>query len=125
MSKRVDWIVIFPRHTPFIGTTALYSAPIDVRDYVEAFLTGWQGTGLGSTPATVEFSAEKSTDLDVWFPGTPFSPASADAEVISGVGIYHPWLRFKAEVSGADPGVTCWLVGGFVRREGPVAGEVA
>jgi hypothetical protein len=103
----------------------VYSAPIDVRLYSEAFLNGWQGTGLGASPSTVEFTAQRTMDFEKWFDDTPFSPGGADAEVVSEIGIYSPWLRVKAEVSGLDPGICCWLVGEFVRREGPVAGEAA
>jgi len=123
LPRRVDVIVIFPRHTTLVGTTALYSAPMNLRAYSEGFLTGWQGTGLGTTPATVTFTPQKSADLETWFDEDPFSPASANAEVTSEIGITLPWARVKAVVSGADPGVSIWLLGEFVRREGPGAGE--
>jgi hypothetical protein len=117
--------VLFNRFTPLIGAGPFYSAPINARLYAEAVLTGWHGAGFGATPATVEFTVQSSADLETWVDGGTFSPASAEAEVAHSSGILHPWFRARADIQGSDPGVTIWLVGQFVHREGPVAGEAA
>jgi hypothetical protein len=62
----VDRIVLFSRHTAFIGTGALYAAPLDVRAYGDVTIVGFQGTGLGGTPATVEYTLQRSADLSEW-----------------------------------------------------------
>ena len=36
--NRVRRIVVFPRYTPFVGTTPVYSAPADVRDFCQSQL---------------------------------------------------------------------------------------
>ena len=113
--------LVFPRYTAMIGADALYSEPVDVREFCKVLLTGWQGTGLGTTgdEATVEFTVQQSVDLSTWFDGTPFGPASADAEAGQEVDLRSAWMRVKAEVSGSDPGVSLWLRAIFVRRDGP------
>ena len=117
-TRRVVRIVIFPRYTALIGGPATYSGPLDMRPFSEGVLTGWQGTGLGTTPATVEFTVQQSADLEFWHDGTPFSPASANSEVTATPVVGLPWMRVKADVAGADPGVSVYLVGDFVLREG-------
>jgi len=124
LRKRVDRIVIFPRYTAFVGTGQVYSAPIDVRAYGEAILTAWQGTGLGTVPATLEYTVEYSADLEIWVDDGSFSPA-AGTEAAFLPDLRYPWLRVKAVVTGTDPGVTAWLVGDFVYREGLGAEEAA
>jgi hypothetical protein len=118
MGNSVPWLV-FPRYTVMIGTTALYSEPVDVREFARVLLTGWQGTGLGTVgnEATVEFTVQQSVDLSTWFDGIPFGPASADAEVSQESDLRSAWMRVKAEVTGSDPGVSLWLRGVLVRRE--------
>ena len=95
----------------------MYSAPMDVRAYALVILTGWQGTGLGSTPASVEFVIQQSPDLDNWSEETTFSPTAGEEESCT-VRLLYPWVRVGMSVAGSDPGVSCWLVGEFVRREG-------
>ena len=120
MPNRVRRIVVFPRYTPFVGTTPVYSAPADVRDFSGGIFVGWQGTGLGLSPASVEFTLEVSQDLENWFASTVISPA-ANTEEAGDVEFPYAWMRWKAVPSGTDPGVTGWLVGDIVLREG--AGE--
>ena len=84
----IDEIVLFQRFTPAFGDGPIYSAPVDSRRWIEGVYVGWQGTGLGDTPATVEFTLQHSPDLIDW-----------------------------SDVSGADPGLTLWLVGTMVRRK--------
>jgi hypothetical protein len=115
--KRVHRKVILPRFTPLVGTTDFTTSPVDVRNYAQAILTAWMGTGLGGTPADVEFTVQQSPDLEVWLDGTPFAPAGADAEVTRTEGLSYSWMRVKATVSGADPGISTWLTGEFVLRE--------
>jgi len=119
----VDRFVFFARNTVFVGGTALYTTPVDVRRYSSGVFVGWQGTGLGLTPASLEFTLEASHDLENWVDGSVLSP-SADAEETASAEIEFPWIRWRAEVTGADPAVTGWLVGDLVRREpaGPGGG---
>lgn len=120
--RRVDRVVFFPRYTAFVGTTALYTAPLDARAYAEVDLLGWQGTGLGGTPASVSFTLQHSADLENWVDETAFSP-TAGSEAMNNYHLAYAWVRAKAAVTGADPGVVCWLTGELVYREGPAAGE--
>lgn len=126
MPKRVDRIVFFQRHTPLVGTTPMYTPPMDVGAYVGGVLTAWQGTGLGGgSAATVAFTAQQSPDLEVWLDSTSLAPPTADSEVSGSIAFQYRWMRLKAQVSGSDPGVACWLAGELVRREGPMNGEAA
>ena len=122
--KRVRRAVVFPRFTGFVGTTALYSAPVDVGRYSDGIFVAWRGTGIGSTPASVVFTVQQSTDLDVWVDGSTISP-SADSESVLSLGLTYPWMRVKAVVSGSDPGVCGWVVVELVMREGSREGEAA
>jgi hypothetical protein len=116
-------IVIFPRYSSLVGTTPVYSMPIDVREFSEANFVTWMGTGLGSTPAEVAFVVQESADLSTWTDVGGISP-SAGAETVTSVGFDLPWLRVKATVSGGDPGVSFWMTADIVRRD-DVNGEAA
>ncbi len=105
-----------------IGTTAVYSDPMDVRAYAQAILTAWQGTGLGSTPATVELTVQQSLDLENWVDIGSVSPAAGTEGTLNATFTFS-WMRVKAVVTGSDPGVMGWLIGEFVRRDS--AGEGA
>ncbi|NUN52309.1 MAG: hypothetical protein HUU06_05920 [Planctomycetaceae bacterium] len=115
--KRVHRKVILPRYTPLVGTTPFTSSPLDVRAFAQVLLTGWKGAGIGATPADLEFVVQQSPDLEVWLDGTPFSPASANAEVTRTESLSYAWMRLKATVSGADPAITAWMTGEFVLRD--------
>jgi hypothetical protein len=115
--KRVHRKVILPRYTPLVGTTPFTTTPLDVRAYGQVLFTAWKGAGMGASPADVEFTVQQSPDLDVWLDGTPFAPASADAEVTRTESLYHAWMRVKATVSGADPGISTWMTGEFLLRD--------
>ena len=121
MSQRVERVVLFPRYTAFIGTTALYSGPVDVRDYAGMVLTAWMGTGLGTTPAEVEFTLQQSPDLENWSDAGSLTPDAGEEETDT-FSFQYPWMRVKAVVSGTNPGVTCWLEGELVRREDATGG---
>ena len=120
--RRVVRRVLFPRYTAFIGMTAMYTVPIDVREFAEVDVRGWQGTGIGSTPASVTFTIQRSADLENWVDEAAFSPP-ADDEEMHNYHLAYPWLRAKAAVAGSDPGISCWLLGDFVARDAPGAGE--
>ncbi|NUN51233.1 MAG: hypothetical protein HUU06_00390 [Planctomycetaceae bacterium] len=107
-----------------IGTTATYSDPMDVRAYATATLVAWQGTGLGGTPASVEYTVQQSLDLENWVDIGTVSPAAGSEETL-GVGFTFAWMRVKAVVSGSDPGVTTWLKGEFVTRDESGGGQAA
>jgi len=113
-------MVLLPRYTALYGTTPFYSAPLNVKGFSKALISAWRGTGLGSTPATVEFQFEQSADLGLWHAvGGTFTPASANAETTVTKDFVFEWVRLKATVSGSDGsrGVTVWAVGAFVPRE--------
>jgi hypothetical protein len=116
-------IVVFPRYTTLVGTTSVFTMPIDVREFGQANFVAWMGTGIGATPAEVEFKVQESADLSIWNDIETITP-SAGAETVADVTFDLPWLRVKATVSGADPGVSFWMTGELVRREG-AAGEAA
>ena len=117
MRRRVDRIVIFPRYTAFVGTEPLYSAPLDMRNYAHGVFVGAQGTGIGLTPAEVEYTMQLSPDLENWVDIDTISP-SAGGEASGDMDFRHPWMRWRADLAGADPGVTSWLVGDVVWRDG-------
>lgn len=117
MPDNVDRIVIFPRYTGLIGTGDLIAALVDVRAYSEVIFVGWQSTGLGVTPATVQFVLQVSADLDTWFNSITFpSVPAAATEFVQTQGLVYQWMRVKAVVTGADPGLSVWLVADLVRR---------
>jgi hypothetical protein len=115
--RRVQRIVIFGRYTPLVGTPALYSGPFDVRAFSGGVFVGWQGTGLGLTPASVEYTMELSQDLEHWIETDVLTPSAGAEETVESA-LDYPWMRWKAEITGADPCVTGWLVGDLVYREG-------
>jgi hypothetical protein len=120
VSKRVMRLVVFPRFTTLVGTTPVYSPPIDVREYGDAIFTCWMGTGLGSTPAEVELEVQQSTDLVDWSVASMIT-LTAGAETVTEVSFDLPWTRVMATVSGSDPGVSFWMTVELVRREGEPA----
>jgi hypothetical protein len=105
-----------------IGTAPTYTAPMDVRVYAQAILTAWQGVGLGSTPATIEYTVQESLNLEDWVDIGTLSPDAGLEETLA-VNFGFAWMRIKTVVTGSDPGVMTWLVGDFVRRD--AAGEAA
>jgi hypothetical protein len=115
MPNRVVRIVLIPRYTALIGTTAMYTAPLLVREWSEAALVGWESTGIGNGDATL--TVQLSDDLENWTDEEEMS-LTAESEVTAVLEISRAWLRVKAVVTGSDPGVTCWLEGEFVEREG-------
>ena len=121
MRARVQRIVIFSRYTPFVGPGPTYSGPLDVRLFSGGTFVGWQGTGLGLTAAEVEYTMEMSQDLEHWIDAASVAP-SAGAEEAQAVDFEYPWMRWRADVTGIDPGVTGWLVGEIVFRDDAGAG---
>jgi hypothetical protein len=122
MRDNVDSIVIFPRWTVFVGTTATYSGPVDVRAYGEAIFIAGRKTGMGSTSASVAFTVQVSPDLETWLDQASLSPA-AEGEDAGETGLPYAWVRVKAVVTGADPVVAGFVVADLVRRD--VRGEAA
>jgi len=124
MIDYVKRVVIFPRFTGLVCTTSVFTPPMDVRAFRSVKLVGWQGTGLGVTPATVEFTVQGSMDVENWTDIGTLSFAGPDEEATVGVNFEYPWSRVKAEISGTNKGITFWLLGAFVFRDGPgVRGE--
>jgi hypothetical protein len=122
--KRTMRFVVFPRYSTLVGTTPVYSPPLDVREFGEAIFTSWMGTGIGSTPAEVEFEVQTSTDLVDWVDAATITMTAGDEEVTE-VEFDLPWIRVRATVSGGDPGVSFWMTVELVRREGAQEGEAA
>lgn len=125
MSENVDRIVIFPRYTTFVGSTAVVSQVIDVRRWMTANFSGWEGTGLGLIPSTLQFTLQVSADLENWFDAGTFPGSPGPGEFSASQGLVYPWMRVKATVSGADPVVSAWLVAEMVRRKTAGAEEAA
>ena len=124
MRKFVLRMVVFPRYTTLVGTSAVYTMPVDVREFGEAIFVAWMGTGIGATPATVEFKVQQSVDLVVWTDAATITP-SAGAETVSEISFDLPWMRVMAVVTGGDPGVSFWMTAELVRREDAAEGEAA
>ena len=124
MRNFVVRMVVFPRYTTLVGTSAVYSMPVEVREIAEAIFVAWMGTGIGATPATVEFKVQQSVDLAVWTDVVTITP-SAGTETVSEVSFDLPWMRVMATVAGGDPGVSFWMTGELVRREDAAEGEAA
>ncbi len=124
MSARVDRIVVFPRYTALIGAASVFTVPMDVRAYARAAMVAWQSQGIGTSAAEVAFTTQQSPDLENWFDGDTLTP-DANEEDTATPELRYPWFRVKATVTGSDPGVTCWLVGEFVAREGAGGGGAA
>ena len=128
MRKLIVRVVVFPRYTTLVGTTAVYTPPTDIREYGEGTFVTWMGTGLGATPATVQLKVQVSSDLVAWSDAATISPG-AGAETLTTVSFDYPWMRVKATVSGGDPGVCLWMRVELVPREeaagGGTAGEEA
>ena len=47
MRNNVVRIVVHPRYTTLVGTAAVYTQPIDVRNFGTAIFVTWMGTGMG------------------------------------------------------------------------------
>ena len=126
MSVDVVRIVIFPRYTSFVGTGDLRSPPIDIRTFADALFVGWQGNGLGATAATLQFTLEFSMDLTTWIGAVTFpSSPVAVTEFVQSIVLQYPWMRVKAVVTGADPGISAWLTVDLTLRRNKAAGEAA
>lgn len=111
-------MVLLPRYTALYGTQALYTAPINVKGFATALVACWKSIGLGSTPADVVFQLQQSADLGLWHDvGGTFTPASSEAEATVSRDFVFEWVRLKATVSEASPGITVWATGAFVPRE--------
>jgi hypothetical protein len=115
MKEPVLRIVLFPRYTALYGDE-IYTAPINVKEFAKAVVTAWVGTGIGSTPASGGVAVEQSADLEHWHQvGSDLSPDNAEESATFEFDL--EWVRFKAMVSGTNPGVTLWAVGAFIPRE--------
>ena len=121
MRRRSEFIVVFPRHTAFVGSGTVYSAPMDVRLFSGGVFTGWQGTGLGGPAAEVEYQMQMSGDLENWISLDVVDPP-AESEESGLVAFEYAWMRWKATIAGSDPGVMGWLVGEIVYRDAPDGG---
>jgi len=118
MAGAVLRVVIFPRHTAFYGTTPLPTRPINVKGYAKVLVTAWRGTGLGTTPASVQYHLDQSSDLEHWHEiGSAVSPpANQESSALKDLDM--EWMRCRAVVSGTNPGVTGWAVAVLVPRDG-------
>jgi hypothetical protein len=116
-----ELIVLLPRYTPLIGTTPVYSAPMDVTKFGRAILVAWQGQGFGSSVAVGTVTVQESPDLETWTDLGSLSPDAGTEETLD-LSFVYPWIRTKSVVEGADPCVAFWLLGAFVPRDGGAAG---
>lgn len=113
MTEVVDRILLVPRYSSLAGAGTFYSAPILVRDYGQANFYFAKVAALGSPAALLEVVVEESPDLEIW--ESIGSPLTLDAPDVR--EFRFEWIRMRMTVGGADPGVTCWCIGEFVRRK--------
>jgi len=123
MSDRIARIVLLPRYTALYGTAPIYGAPVNVRRFAGAVLVGWRSQGLGTagSQASVEYGLQQSTDLGIWNDIEPTLSPAAEDETPASVTFDLEWIRLVSTVSGTKPGLTGWVVGHFVPREGLVS----
>ena len=99
------------------GQQSFRSAPIDVRDFATAELTGWRSQYVG-TGTAFSIRLEESVDLLTWrtVADSAVVPA-ADTEESTSCEFEMPWVRVWVSLGGTDVGVTAWYVGTFTRRD--------
>jgi hypothetical protein len=111
----VDKVILLPRYTTLVGATDFITAPINVRPYATANISVWRGAMLGTTP-TFSLVIQESPDLTEWSTLESYS-TGAGSEDTKSVTFTMDWIRVKVTIGGAQPGVSCWAVGEFARRE--------
>lgn len=112
MEAVVDKLILLPRFTTFAGATTFETPPMNVRGYGQALIDLMLVGALGSPAAALAVEVQESPDLGIWRDiGTLVSGSTTN------VVFSFEWVRLKVTVSGADPAVTCWSVGNFIRRQ--------
>lgn len=112
MEAVVDKLILLPRFTTFAGATTFETPPMNVRGYGEALIDLQLAGAIGAPAAALVVEVQESPDLGIWRDiGTLVSGTTTS------VTFAFEWIRLKITVSGADPAVTCWCVGNFIRRQ--------
>ena len=109
-------LVLLPRYTGLAGATTFRTVALDVNDYVNAVVNLWRGKLIGTF---FKATFEESTDQIEWTTcgGTTgdFDPGEeTEAQVVA--HLQKRWFRIAIEITGTNPGVSCWAVGGLERR---------
>jgi hypothetical protein len=99
-----------------VGPGAFLGLPIDVSAYSRGQLSAWRGSLVGSG---VSFGVrfDESTDRSTWFALTSSEDPGADTEGLYEFDLSMRWLRAVVNLSGSNPGVTCWVQGFLESRE--------
>lgn len=117
MSEVVQKVLLLPRFSSFVGAGPFYTAPMNIRTYQKAFITGWRGTGVGPSPGTATITIQESTDLGVWIDNAVAIGPPVNSEVTQEVVFSLEWMRLKIDLTGSFAAMTMWAVGNFVARE--------
>jgi hypothetical protein len=114
MEPTVDQVLVLLRFTALAGPGAVRTPPMNVRAYSRANVTFRLVSALGAMFPAVTVRLQESPDLDVWEDvGAPLSHLG-ETDTRS---FRFEWVRLEVDVSGGDPGITCWCVADLVRRE--------
>lgn len=109
-------LVLFPRYTGLSGATKFKTAALDVNDYANAAVNIWRGKLLTGT--FFGFTFEESTDQINWTVcggTTAIDPGeNTEAQVVA--HLQKRWFRLVIDLTGTNPGGTCWAVGALERR---------
>ncbi len=116
-------VVLFPRYTTFAaqGGTEFETLPLDLAAFDTARITLWHAPMNGTVNPTTTFFFDESTERNTWTncEDTPFQGRviGPDNEVVEAFPFRRKWFRLRVRIDGANPAVTCFAVGVFVKRQ--------
>lgn len=119
MAGKLETVTLVPRLNGFLGAGTYVTAGLNVTDFAGATVHAWRSALIGSGPSFA-VSFEESIDQENWTTCTGGSAddPGANTEEVYAVTLKKRWFRVKIQVGGTgSPGVTCWVVAEFERRE--------
>jgi hypothetical protein len=114
MQTTVEKVILIPRFTSYAGANTFLQAPMNIREYESAVFLYQLVATIGTIGPSITVKVQESPDLSIWYDAGP-ALVSGDPETRT---FRFEWIRLHIEMSGTDPGFTCWCVGDFVRRRG-------
>ena len=114
-------VVLIPRFTTYIGSSAFASLALEVERFSGGSVSLWRGPLIGTGSPTFTAFMETSEDGVDWVSqngATGYSPgANGFLPVTLGtLGLPRRLFRIRVVLTGTGVAVTCWCAGSLVRR---------